>query len=524
MSFTNPIIPGFYPDPSCIRVGDTFYLVNSSFQFFPGIPIHKSKDLVNWEHIGNALSRPSQISLTTATTKVNNAARGEVFTGGLYAPTLRHHKGTFYIVCTMLTGSTAMLPTDDFQPAPNFIISTRDIEDPSSWSDIIPFDFYGIDPSLFFADDGKVYIQGSWIYGYTKHPATVIRQAEIDLSTGALLSETKDIWTGVTQKCPEGPHIYSKDGWFYLLIAEGGTHRRHKITIARSRDVWGPYESCPANPVLTAEGSSGVIQCAGHGDLFQDTLGQWWCVLLARREYGGSYPLGRETFMVSVQWEEGEWPVFSNVEVEQKTAGRILASKVVNDQFTDVQLKAPRTVYLRTPELANYSEKSAESGREIILAPSKEDLGVATGTMTFIGQRQIALESAAKVILPLSDESEMSKGASYGLTVYKDTFRYATLEYHSADSTLSLKIQEAGKELTTLNRIDVRDSASLELVISSTVEKYTFQCMKTIAGGAKEGIILGEVPCQALSGDDFTGRSFWTRSSMQGWTVANSDD
>ncbi|KAL3466951.1 glycosyl hydrolase [Aspergillus heterothallicus] len=503
MSFTNPIIPGFFPDPSCIRVGDTYYLANSSFQFFPGIPIHKSKDLINWEHIGNAISRPSQISLATATTKVNNVSRGEVFTGGLYAPTLRYHNGIFYIVCTMLTGSITMLPTDDFQPA-NFVISTTDIEDSNSWSDIVPFPFYGIDPSLFFAEDGKVYVQGSWIHGYTKHPATVIRQAEIDLSTGKLLSETKDIWTGVTQKCPEGSHIYFKDGWYYLLIAEGGTHRRHKITIARSKDIWGPYESCPANPVLTAEGSNGVIQCVGHGDLFEDTSGEWWCVMLARREYGGSYPLGRETYMVPVTWDVGEWPVFQRVELQQPSIERVLETKVVNEQYDTVLLKGPKALYLRTPELSNYSEASTESGHEIILTPAHEDLGVAAGTTTFIGQRQTALESAARVVLPLSDIS--SKGSvSQGLAVYKDTFRYVALEYNTARATLSLKIQEAGKDLTTLNSVDVTGSASLELVISSTLEKYTFQCVKTLAPDEKESVVLGEVSCEALSGDDFTG-------------------
>ncbi|KAL2832230.1 glycosyl hydrolase [Aspergillus pseudoustus] len=522
MSFTNPIIPGFFPDPSCIRVGDTFYLANSSFQFFPGIPIHKSKDLINWEHIGNAISRPSQISLSTATTKINNAARGEVFTGGLYAPALRHHNGVFYIVCTMLTGSTTMQATDDFQPE-NFIISTRDIEDPNSWSELVPFDFYGIDPSLFFADDGRVYVQGSWIHGYTKHPATVIRQAEIDLATGALLSEPRDIWAGATQKCPEGPHLYAKDGWYYLLIAEGGTHRGHQITIARSKEIWGPYESNPSNPVLTAEASSAVIQCVGHGDLFQDAAGEWWCVMLARREYGGSYPLGRETYMVPVTWKEGEWPVFETVQVQQPARGRVIATRVIDDQFEDVLLQGPKTVFLRTPELGKYSERSTESGRrDIVLTPSQADLGVASGTMAFVGQRQTALDSAARVIIPLW-ESAGSGSISYGLTVYKDTVRYVALEYNTAEATVSLKVQEAGKDLTSANSIDTRDSSALELVISSTVEKYTLECVKTLADGAEESIVLGEVSCEALSGDDFTGTVYAIYAHGDGGDVSFRD-
>ncbi|RMZ48526.1 hypothetical protein AFCA_008546 [Aspergillus flavus] len=269
-------------------------MANSSFQFFPGIPIHKSKDLINWELIGNAINRPSQISLNQATTKINNASRREVFTGGIYAPTIRYHNGVFYIVCTNLTGTANMPSNTDFYSS-NFIITAIDCSDPNSYSELIYFDFHGIDLSLFFDKNGKVYVQGSWIYGYDQNPATVIRQAEIDVATGQLLTGARDIWSGATGKVPEGPHVYYKDGWYYLLIAEGGTQARHKITMARSRSIWGPFESDLANPVLTAEVSSGVVQCVGHGDLVYDKDGQWWCVMLARREYGDSYPLGRRS-------------------------------------------------------------------------------------------------------------------------------------------------------------------------------------------------------------------------------------
>ncbi|KAL4879911.1 glycosyl hydrolase [Aspergillus karnatakaensis] len=496
-TFTNPILPGFYPDPSCIRVGDTFYMANSSFQFFPGIPIHKSKDLINWELIGNAINRPSQLDLSAATTKVNNAARGEIFTGGVYAPTIRFHKGTFYIVCTMLSGTVDMKSDEDFQPR-NFIISATDLEDPQSYSDLIYFDFYGIDPSLFFDDDtGKVYVQGSWIHGYRKTPATVIRQAEIDLATGELLSECKDIWGGHTGKVPEGPHIYKKDGWYYLLIAEGGTHGRHKITMARARGIWGPYDTYQGNPVLTAEGSSGVVQCVGHGDLVLDGEGQWWCVMLARREYGGSFPLGRETFLTAVEWEEGEFPVFETVEVEQRVQ-RSVASKLVDGSFKAVELKSPLALYLRTPELEYYKQ----DGSEIILTPTEGDLDALEGTLTFVGQRQTSLDSAATVTLPM--DVSPARNAFYGLAVYKDPFRYVALEYSAEHSVLSLKHQEAGKGLVTVSSISIQDATALQLSITSTTEKYTFRALKSPPGDGKD-ILSGEVPCSALSGDDFTG-------------------
>ncbi|KAL2871680.1 putative xylosidase/arabinosidase [Aspergillus lucknowensis] len=500
MSFTNPIIPGFYPDPSCIRVGDTFYLANSSFQFFPGIPIHKSKDLINWELIGNAINRPSQISLATATTKINNAARREIFTGGIYAPTLRFHDGVFYIVCTNLTGTEDMPPDADLQPA-NFVITATNLEDPSSFSDLIYFDFYGIDPSLFFDDrSGKVYVQGSWIYGYDKDQATVIRQAEIDLTTGKLLTEARDIWGGATGKVPEGPHLYKKDRWYYLLIAEGGTFGGHKITMARSRDIWGPYDSYTRNPVLTADGSSGPIQCVGHGDIFEDAAGQWWCVMLARREVGRSFPLGRETYMTPVKWEEGQFPVFDRVRLNQVCSGRDIARKIEATGFTGVSLASPSTLYLRSPELENYQQVE----KEITLTPTEAELGAPAGTLTFVGQRQTSLDSVARVLLPLSGNGSPLEG-SCGLTVYKDTFRYVALEYSARNSTLSLKIQEPLKPLTTLRSVAVRGAASILLSITSTAEAYTFECVKSATAGGREGEALGQVACSALSGDDFTG-------------------
>ncbi|KAE8365080.1 glycosyl hydrolase [Aspergillus caelatus] len=496
-SFTNPIIAGFYPDPSCIRVRDVFYMTNSSFQFFPGIPIHKSEDLINWELIGNAINRPSQISLSQATTKINNASRREIFTGGIYAPTIRHHDGVFYIICTNLTGAADMPSSTDFHPS-NFIITATDLSSPDSYSELIYFDFHGIDPSLFFDKDGRVYIQGSWIYGYNQNPATVIRQAEINVATGQLLSEARDIWSGATGKVPEGPHIYHKDGWYYLLIAEGGTHTRHKITMARSRSIWGPFESDPANPVLTAEGSSEVVQCVGHGDLVQDQDGQWWCVMLARREYGSSYPLGRETFMTSVEWVDGEFPVFKDVKIEQGT-GRQVARKAGGKRSVDLDLKSPATLYLRTPHLENYRQ----DGDEIALTATDAGLGAPDGTMTFVGRRQTSLDSTASVTIILS--SAVSKDVSCGLTLYKDVFRYAAIEYRTHSSTLALVVQEAGQPVTTLSSHPLQDAVSIRLSIISTVEAYKFGAQICFSSVPTKDIALGEVPCSAMSGDDFTG-------------------
>ncbi|EAW07112.1 beta-xylosidase [Aspergillus clavatus NRRL 1] len=506
--YTNPILPGFYPDPACILVGDTFYLINSSFQFFPGLPIHKSKDLINWELIGNAICRPEQIQLHSSTTKVNNAAEKQIFTGGLYAPTIRYHNGRFYIVCTMLSGPVDMPAAADFEPQ-NFIITASDLEDPSSFSDPIYFDFYGIDPSLFFDDDGRVYVQGSWIHGYRKNPATVIRQAEIDLSTGKLAAPAVDIWSGHTGRVPEGPHLYKKDGYYYLLIAEGGTFGEHKITMARARSVWGPYESFSGNPVLTAEGSNGCIQCVGHAELFQDPLGQWWAVMLAGREYGASYPLGRETFLTPVEWPENQFPSFAPVELSPKCS-RQMPGRVASHTLPAVSLDSPLTLYLRTPDLQNY----AQNGKEITLTPVEADLGSMSGTMTFVGQRQTSLESVARVLLRLGD---LPAGkVSCGLAVYKDPFRYASVTYSTADGCFSLTIQEPGKPLTTLGSIPVQHATAAQLSITSSTENYVFECSLAHTDGDTETTKLGEVPCSALSGDDFTGTIYAIFASGEG--------
>ena len=207
LTYQNPILPGFYPDPSICRVGEDYYLVNSSFEFFPGVPLWHSRDLVNWEQKGYVLTRESQLPLRNGRTS-----------GGIFAPTIRCHNGRFYMITTNVTDGG------------NFFVWTDDIN--GEWSDPVWIDHEGIDPSLFWDDDGKVYYAGTGRYEQG------IYQFEIDLETGKKLSDTKIIWKGTGGKCPEGPHMYKINSWYYLMIAEGGTEYGHKETIARSRSVW----------------------------------------------------------------------------------------------------------------------------------------------------------------------------------------------------------------------------------------------------------------------------------------------
>ena len=284
-TYYNPVVSGFYPDPSVVRVGEDFYMVNSSFEFFPGVPLSHSKNLVNWEPIGHCLTRKSQVPLENAAVST-----------GILAPTIRYHKGIYYMITTNLT---ALIQ----KGVGNFIVTTTDPSE--QWSEPIWIKHQGIDPSLFFDDDDRVYYCGT---GFDSNGQAIVL-FEIDVKTGKILSEKKSISYGCCGKCPEAPHIYKKDGMYYLLLAEGGTEYGHMVTIQRSENIWGPYEACPQNPILTHRNyNSEPIQCVGHADLFDDQNGNWWMVVLGTRNTNVQlHHLGRETFLVPVEWENG-WP------------------------------------------------------------------------------------------------------------------------------------------------------------------------------------------------------------------------
>lgn len=283
MLYKNPIIPGYNPDPSICRVGDDFYLVNSTFEFFPGVPIYHSKNLVNWELIGYCLNRRSQLEL-----------EGCRNSGGIYAPTIRYHKGTFYMITTNVTDKG------------NFIVHTDDIR--GEWSDPFWIDQGGIDPSLFWDDDDRCYYCSTGMLDGVRG----IVGFEINPKTGEILSEKKILSEGCGGQCAEGPHIYKKDGYYYLFIAEGGTEYAHRETVQRAASVWGPYTPCPHNPIIShRDYKKSEIHATGHVDLVDDANGNWWLVFLGIRRFSHAllHNLGRETFLAPVTWDENGWPV-----------------------------------------------------------------------------------------------------------------------------------------------------------------------------------------------------------------------
>lgn len=290
---SNPILKGFYPDPSICRVGDNFYLVNSSFAYFPGVPIFHSKDLVNWEQIGHVLDRSSQLPL-------GNCGHSR----GIFAPTIRYHKGIFYMITTNVSSGG------------NFIVTANQPSGPWSEPYYLGEEAQGIDPSLFFDEDDRCYYVGTRPNpeGVRYNGDWEIWVQEVNLTSMKLVGESTKLWKGALNGViwPEGPHLYKKGDYYYLMIAEGGTGPNHSITVARSKEVTGPYENNPNNPILTHRhlGSDYPIRYVGHGDLVDDINGNWYVVMLASRQYEGYTNLGRETFIAKVTWEQ-DWPVIN---------------------------------------------------------------------------------------------------------------------------------------------------------------------------------------------------------------------
>ena len=297
--YSNPILSGFYPDPSICRAGDDYYIVNSSFSYFPGLPIFHSKDLVSWKQIGNAMDRPEQLN-----------TMGAGVSRGLFAPAISYHKGIFYIVCTLI------------DKGGNFVITAKDPSGP--WSNPVWLkEVDGIDPSLFFDEDDKAYI----IYNSIP-PNNVslwdghrtIRMYDFDYKNLKVTGEEKLVVNGGTDisKKPvwiEGPHIYNINGWYYLLCAEGGTGDNHSEVVFRSKNVYGPYQPFEGNPILTQRhldpNRKNPITTAGHADLVETPDGKWYAVFLACRPYDDNhFNIGRETFLAPVRWEN-EWPIIT---------------------------------------------------------------------------------------------------------------------------------------------------------------------------------------------------------------------
>ena len=302
LSYNNPIIPGSYPDPSICRVGDDFYIVNSSFEYFPGLPIHHSKDLVNWNLIGYGLHRDDQCSGEMNLVDVQTD-------GGIHAPSIRYHDGLFYIITTNVYSPGPQQPTEMI----NFIITAEQVEGPWSNPHIIE-GAPGIDPDIIF-DDGKVWYVGTHVPEKPNFNGEgEIWLQELDLDDWSLKGERYFLWRGALYygTWAEGPHIYKRNGFYYLLIAEGGTSLEHAVMVSVSDNVKGPYVPNARNPILTSRHLSNDywVNSIGHADLLELADGRWYMVALGIRSEIDTYSnMGRETHLIPVTWEEEpfEW-------------------------------------------------------------------------------------------------------------------------------------------------------------------------------------------------------------------------
>jgi xylan 1,4-beta-xylosidase len=342
-----PVVPGFHPDPSVVRVGDTYWMVHSSFEYAPGVPLYRSADLVSWEQAGHVLARPSQLDVS--------AAPGS---GGITAPTIRFRDGRFWMVTTNLADGGWQVLTHTEDPL-------------GEWSDPVRLtEVRGIDPDLAWDDDGTLLV--SYAGFGAGGPAGLVQQA-VDPVTGAALPERRRLWQGTGGRFPEGPHLYRVGDLWYLLIAEGGTERGHAVTIARGPSPTGPFEPCPHNPLLTSRGMESPVQNTGHGDLVQRPDGSWAIVFHGVRPRGTSpqfHVLGRETFAAEVEWVDG-WPRLA--EWLSPAAGAV----EVADDLSGPAWVAPRRFPAQL--LAR-----VEGGRRLSAAdpdPASEDLA-------FVGRRQ----------------------------------------------------------------------------------------------------------------------------------------
>lgn len=459
VKYTNPILEGFYPDPSICRVGNDYYLVTSTFAYFPGLPVFHSTDLVNWKQIGNAMDRNTQFKI------------GDVeVSRGLFAPSIRYYRGIFYITCTNVSAGG------------NFIITTKDPEGP--WSDpIFTPAVSGIDPSLFFDDNGKVYIT------YNSDPPDnkslyeghrTIRIIEYDVTAKKTIGNNKIIVNGGTDlsKHPiwiEAPHVYKINGWYYLMCAEGGTGDQHSEVIFRSKNVDGPYVSYQNNPILTQRNldpaRKNAITSTGHADLVETPDGKWYAVFLGCRPYEGDYyNTGRETFMAPVEWKDG-WPIINpdHQEVQyqypvpfsstKKVTNPFRGNYTFNDDFKENQLNY-RYLFLRNPENNLYKIQNG-----FLALPLKETTAAERKNPAFIGFRQANLKGYAAVTMSFKPATDNEKA---GLMIFQNEQHYYFL----------CKSVKDNKPLVELYKSASQKNAKEELIASSELNSDGFLSLK----------------------------------------------
>ena len=454
MKYQNPVVRGMYPDPSICRAEDKYYMVCSSFQFFPGVPLFESTDMINWKQIGNVLTRPSQIDLK----KVNSS-------GGVFAPTIRYNDGRFYMVTT----------NDTYHE--NFYVYTDDIY--GEWSEPIVVEQDGIDPSLFF-EDGKSYFISN---GSDEKGLGMVQMCEIDIETGKKLTESRSLWQGTGGRFLEAPHIYRFGEYYYLLEAEGGTEYGHMVNYARSKSLWGPYEPYPGNPVLTNRNLGGYpIQAAGHGDILEDKDGNWWFAHLAFRQIDKWFTfhhLGREVCVVPLHWREDGW---FEIGVNGTTPTEVVLPDSITfekQNFSFVRTFENLTmkndwIFLRTPNMADYKiakKEVALRGRRITLAEADAP--------TFASIRQTEFDLDITCTLE-------PNGQEAGISFYMDEKHHYELVTRETDGKTEVFLRQTIGPVCHKNEAVTVDGAAKIHIVSDSITYHFYA--ETVEGEKELGL------------------------------------
>lgn len=487
MEFSNPVLAGMYPDPSVCRVGRDCYLVTSTFEYFPGVPIFHSRDLVRWRQLGHVLTRRSQLDLA-----------GAPSSGGIFAPTLRHHAGTFYVVTTLAGRG-------------NFVVTATHPSGP--WGDPVWLDDEGLDPSLAFLD-GRIYYTRNGPGSDADHPFIYQTELEWDRpSPGGteprltVVDKPRVIWEGTGGIWPEAPHLYRRataPRHYFLLTAEGGTSYGHSVVVARSTQPYGPFEAAPLGPLLThRDAPRHPVQATGHADWVDLEDRSTWAVLLGIRPTAGSHHhLGRETFLAPVTWSADGWPRMGDrgrlpltlpSPVAQEGSRATQGSK--RDDFDSERLDHS-WMFVRNPNARDWSTRQRPG--HLRLWGSAQSLGdVASPALVCCRQQHF------DVVVRTRLDFEPQRGNEHaGLCVRaNEAFHYALLVGRG----------ERGRELrlveTQNGRSHMRGSAELghgplTLEVTATAQKYTFR------GGTGESLrTLGALPTQALAAETITQRT-----------------
>lgn len=397
--YCNPVQRGFFPDPSVIRVGEDYYMVNSSFQYFPAIPISHSKDMIHWKIIGHAVTNSEYLPLEDIKDS-----------HGIWAPDISYHNGTFYIYATLRLNGDGTRGNDVLRR--QLMVTSKNPEGPYSAPTWLEVD--AIDPSHFIDEDGKHYM-------VIAKAATVIPLSE---DGKRVIGEPVVAWEGTGERCPEGPHILKKDGWYYAIVAEGGTGYGHGINVARSKNLFGPYEECPYNPVLRQFDENSPIQRTGHGKLVQTQQGDWWIYYLLGRPNEGKYTtVGRESGLDPVTWTEDGWFIVNDRKgPSEKQLSPDLPmctyERNLKDDFEEEQLNL-EWEFVRNPDFGSCSLTERPGYFRIWTRDGKLDEIRAKNTLVR-REQELSYEAETKLEFYPSKDGEQA-----GLTCYYSTATYA---------------------------------------------------------------------------------------------------